>query len=103
MAVMVSVVIVNLVTIAADLKAGAAGIGLLAGVSSRWPILPLAAALTALLLAGKYGQVVQVLRFVLPGFLAFTVAAVLARTDWPQLLAGSLVPQGHRRQGDSRS
>ena len=90
---MVSVVIVNLVTIAADLKAGAAGIGLLAGVNSRWLILPLAVALTALLLAGKYGQLVQLLRFVLPGFLAFTVAAVLARPDWPQLLAGSLVPR----------
>ena len=97
---MVSVVIVNLVTIAADLKAGAAGIGLLTGVNARWLILPLAAALTTLLLAGKYGQVVQVLRFLLPGFLAFTAAAVLARPDWPQLLAGSLVPRLSLRPGE---
>jgi len=35
-ALLVSVVIVNAVTIAADLQAGAAGIGLLADVDSRW-------------------------------------------------------------------
>ena len=89
---LVSVVVVNVVTIAADLQAGSAGIGLLAGVSSRWLVLPLGAGLGALLLIGRYGQVVALLRWVLPGFLAFTAAAVLARPDWPQLLRASLVP-----------
>ncbi|MGH3397680.1 MAG: divalent metal cation transporter, partial [Streptosporangiaceae bacterium] len=42
---LVSVVVVNVVTIAADLQAGSAGIGLLAGVSSRWLVLPLGAGL----------------------------------------------------------
>jgi Mn2+/Fe2+ NRAMP family transporter len=68
---LVSVVVVNLVTIAADLQAGAAGIGLL---------------------AGKYGQVVGVLRYLMLGFLAFGAAAVLAHPDWPRLLQASLVP-----------
>jgi Mn2+/Fe2+ NRAMP family transporter len=89
---LVSVVVVNVVTIAADLEAGSAGIGLLAGVSSRWLVLPLGAGLGALLLIGRYGQVVTLLRWVLPGFLAFTAAAVLAHPDWPQLLRASLVP-----------
>jgi Mn2+/Fe2+ NRAMP family transporter len=89
---MASVVVVNVVTIAADVQAGAAGIGLLAGIGSRWIVLPLALGLVGVLLIGRYGQVVAVLRYLLLGFLAFTAAAVLARPDWPRLLQASLVP-----------
>jgi Mn2+/Fe2+ NRAMP family transporter len=89
---LVSVVIVNVVTIAADLQAGAAGVGLLAGVDPRWLVLPLGLALIALLIVGKYDELVAVLRYALLGFLAFGVAAVLARPDWSQLLRSSLVP-----------
>jgi Mn2+/Fe2+ NRAMP family transporter len=89
---LVSVVAVNLVTIAADQQAGAAGIGLLAGVDSRWLGAPLGAALAGLLLAGKYAQVVAVLRYLMLGFAAFGAAAVLAHPDWPRLLQASLVP-----------
>ncbi len=89
---LVSVVVVNLVTIAADLQAGAAGIGLLTGVDSRWLVAPLGAALVGLLLVGKYGQVVAVLRYLLLGFVAFGAAAVLAHPDWARLLKASLVP-----------
>jgi len=89
---LVSVVAVNLVTIAADLQAGAAGIGLLAGVDSRWLVAPLGAALAGLLLAGRYAQVVAVLRYLMLGFAAFGAAAVLAHPDWPRLLQASLVP-----------
>jgi len=87
-----SVVIVNLVTIAADLQAGAAGLGILTGHGAGWFVLPLGFALVALLLLGKYDEVVAVLRYVLIGFLAFGAAAVLARPDWPRLLRSSLVP-----------
>jgi len=89
---LVSIVAVNVVTIAADLQAGAAGIGLLAGVDPRWPVLPLGLALAGLLLLGKYDEVVAVLRYLLLGFLAFPGAAMLAHPDWPSLLKGSLVP-----------
>lgn len=89
---LLSVVLVNLVTIAADLQAGAAGIGLLAGIGSSWVVLPLGLALVALLLIGKYDELVAVLRFVLVGFLAFGAAAVAAHPDWLQVLKGSLVP-----------
>jgi Mn2+/Fe2+ NRAMP family transporter len=89
---MASVVVVNVVTIAADVQAGAAGIGLLVGIGSRWIVLPLALILVGVLLIGRYDQVVAVLRYLLLGFLAFTAAAVLARPDWPRLLQASLVP-----------
>ena len=89
---LVSVVVVNLVTIAADLQAGAAGIGLLVGVGSRWLVVPLGVAVAGLLLVGKYGQVVAVLRYLMLGFVAFGAAVVLAHPDWPRLLGASLVP-----------
>jgi Mn2+/Fe2+ NRAMP family transporter len=89
---LVSVVVVNVVTIAADLQAGASGLGLLAGVGSRWLVVPLGVALVALLLVGKYDEVVAVLRYLLLGFLAFGVAAFLAHPDWPRVFMSSLVP-----------
>jgi len=91
-ALLASVVVVNVVTIAADLQAGAAGIGLLAGIDARWLVVPLGLALVGLLLVGKYDEVVGVLRYVLVGFLAFGVAAFLAHPDWSQVLRYSLVP-----------
>ena len=89
---LVSVALVNVVTIAADLQAGAAGIGLLAGIDPRWLVVPLGLALVGLLMVGKYDEVVAVLRYVLLGFLAFGVAAVLARPDWSHVLRSSFVP-----------
>jgi Mn2+/Fe2+ NRAMP family transporter len=89
---LVSVVVVNLVTIAADLQAGAAGLGILVGVGSRWVILPLGLALVGLLLIGRYDEVVAVLRYALIGFLAFGAAAILARPDWFGVLKGTLLP-----------
>jgi Mn2+/Fe2+ NRAMP family transporter len=98
---MASVVVVNLVTIAADLQAGAAGIGLLAGVDSRWLGVPLGVVLVGLLLAGKYAQVVTVLRYLMLGFAAFGASAVLAHPDWPALLHASLVPELSLRSGEA--
>jgi Mn2+/Fe2+ NRAMP family transporter len=89
---LVSVVVVNVVTIAADVQAGAAGIGILAGVDSRWLVVPLGLALVGLLLVGKYDEVVGLLRYLLVGFLAFGAAAFLAHPDWSHLLRSSLVP-----------
>jgi Mn2+/Fe2+ NRAMP family transporter len=89
---LVSVVVVNVVTIAADLQAGAAGIGILLGINSPWLVLALGLALVGLLLVGKYDEVVAVLRYLLIGFLVFGVAAFLAHPDWSKVLRSSLVP-----------
>ena len=89
---LVSVVVVNVVTIAADLQAGAAGIGILAGVESRWLVLPLGLALVGLLLVGKYDEVIGVLRYLMLGFLAFGAVAFLSHPNWPLVLRSSLVP-----------
>jgi Mn2+/Fe2+ NRAMP family transporter len=92
MTLLVSVVLVNLVTIAADLQAGAAGIGLLAGIGAKWFVLPLGLVLVGLLLIGRYDEIVAILRYLLLGFLAFGAAAVLARPQWSQVLKGTFVP-----------
>ena len=64
----------------------------MAGVDSRWLVLPLGLALVGLLLVGRYGEVVGVLRYLLFGFLAFAGAAFLAHPDWSRLIRSSLVP-----------
>ena len=89
---LVSVVLVNLVTIAADLQAGAVGIGFLVGVNSSWIVVPLGLSLVGLLLIGKYDEIVAILRYLLLGFLAFGAAAVFAHPDWFQVLKGSFIP-----------
>ncbi|MBV9349952.1 MAG: divalent metal cation transporter, partial [Mycobacterium sp.] len=90
---LMSVLVVNMVTLVADLQAGAVGFGLLTGVDSRWLVAPLGLALVGLLLVGKYDEVVGVLRYLLLGFLAFAVAAVLAHPDWSRLAVSSLIPR----------
>ena len=89
---LVSVVVVNVVTIAADLQAGAAGMGVLTGMDARWIVAPLGLAALGLLVWGRYDEIVGVLRFALLGFLAFGVAAVAARPHWVEVLRASLVP-----------
>ncbi|MFU8874235.1 NRAMP family divalent metal transporter [Micromonospora sp. SL4-19] len=89
---LVSVLAVNVATIAADVGAGAAAIGLLVGVESRWLIPAFAAGVLALLLFGKYDEVERVLKVALLGLLAYGAAAVLARPDWLAVARGSLIP-----------
>ncbi|MFI9528566.1 NRAMP family divalent metal transporter [Micromonospora rosaria] len=89
---LISIVAVNIVTIAADVAAGAAAIGLLVGVESRWLIPAFAVAVLTLLLIGRYDEVEHVLKVVMLGLLAYAAAAVLAHPDWLAVARGSLVP-----------
>lgn len=89
---LVSILAVNVVTIAADVAAGAAAIGLLVGLDSRWLIPVFAAGVLTLLLFGKYDEVERVLKWVMLGLLAYLAAAVLARPDWTAVARASLIP-----------
>jgi Mn2+/Fe2+ NRAMP family transporter len=89
---LVSIVLVNLVTAAADLEAGAAALSLLTGLSWLWFVLPLTGLVVVLLLVGKYDEIERVLKYVLLCLLAYGVAAVLARPQWSAVARGSLVP-----------
>ncbi len=89
---LILVLIVNVITLAADLEGGAAAIGLLSGKPYQWFVIPLALAVAALLIWGSYTALERVLRYVLLIFLAYVVTAFLARPDWGQVLQATVVP-----------
>jgi Mn2+/Fe2+ NRAMP family transporter len=89
---MVLVLAVNLLTVGADLEAGAAALGLLTGLP--WPrfVLPLTLGFALLLVVGSYRLVARVLGAVLLVFVAYLAAAVLARPDWGEVVQHTVVP-----------
>ncbi|MGO9874811.1 MAG: NRAMP family divalent metal transporter [Acidimicrobiia bacterium] len=88
-----SVVGVTAITIAADLDAGAAAVGLLFGVDGRWFVVPVGIAALALLFLHNYDQVSRILRYLLVCMFAYGVAAVLAHPHWDAVARASVVPQ----------
>src|SRR5207244_4117801 len=60
-----SILAVTVITIAADLEAGAAALGLPTHLPSRWFVIPLAALVLGLLFVGSYDELQRVLRYVL--------------------------------------
>ena len=89
---LISIVAVNIVTIAADLEGGAAAAGLIFRQDWRWFVVPLSVVLLAGLLFVGYHVMQRALKYLLLCLLAYAVAAVLARPDWAAVAAGSLVP-----------
>lgn len=90
--VLVALLAVTIITLAADLEAGADSLHLLIGASYRWFIVPFAAVAGGLLIWGNYGWVERVLKYVLLVFLAYVVTAFIARPNWPQVLLHTFVP-----------
>lgn len=87
-----SVLVVCVVTAAADLQAAAAGLGLLTGVGAHWFVIPLAAVLFGLLAVGAYDEVQRVLKYVLLLLLAYVVTAFLAAPHWGAVARGTFTP-----------
>jgi Mn2+/Fe2+ NRAMP family transporter len=90
---LVSVLAVNLMTLGADLEAGAAALGLLLHRPQSWFVIPLAAALFLILLLDSYDDVERVLKYVILVFLAYVAAAFLARPSWGAVLSATVWPQ----------
>lgn len=93
-----SVVSVSVFTVAADLKAGAAALGLLAGIDLRWFIVPLAVVTLLLLSLRSAKRVRQILQAVAMVFLAYVISAFAAHPNWGTLLHHSLLPSWHWNQ-----
>jgi Mn2+/Fe2+ NRAMP family transporter len=89
---LISVVAVNIFTIAADLAAGGAALQLLTGVDWRWMVPSVAVVVLGLLLAGGFDEVQRVLQYIILVLLCFPVAAILARPQWGLVLHDSVVP-----------
>lgn len=89
---LISVLAVNVLTLAADLEGGSAALGLLTGLPYQWFIVPFAAAVGVFLVWGSYATLQRVLHYVLLIFGAYVVTAFLARPDWGDVLAHTVVP-----------
>jgi len=91
-AALAALLIVNLLTLAADLEGGGAALSLLTHVSYVWWLVPLGALTAVVLIFGKYAAIERVLRYVALLFLAYVGAAFLARPNWSAVLHDSFIP-----------
>ena len=87
-----SLVVVNVLTLVADLEGGAAAVGLLLGAPWRWFVVPLAAGVAAVLGLCDQAALRRVLSVASLLFVAYVPAAFLAHPAWGQVLLHSLVP-----------
>ena len=87
-----AILIVNVLTLAADLEGGAAALHVLTGVDYRWFVIPFAALVAALLVFAKYAGTQRWLRFIPIVFLAYIGAAFLAHPDWGAVARATVVP-----------
>ncbi|MEO9262760.1 MAG: divalent metal cation transporter, partial [Candidatus Baltobacteraceae bacterium] len=85
---LVCIMSVNIITYAADLVAGGAALNLLTGLDFRWFLVPVSLAVGFLLALGTMEKIRRVL-IVLPlAFVAYIVAAFLARPNWHDVVRG---------------
>lgn len=87
-----ALLLVNILTLAADLEGGGAALQLLTPVGYRFWVLPLGIATVAVLVFGRYRTIERVLRYLALLFLTYVGAAFLAHPDWGAVLRGSFIP-----------
>jgi Mn2+/Fe2+ NRAMP family transporter len=87
-----SLLIVNILTLTADLEGGGAALALLTHVEYQWWLIPLGALTVAGLILGSYKGIERVLRYVALLFLTYVGAAILAHPNWGQVLHDSFIP-----------
>lgn len=87
-----AVLAVNLMTLTADLEAGAESLKLLTGASREYFVLPFAGAVAWLLLSRSYLRVERFLSFLPFIFICYGISAVLAKPDWMMLARSLVIP-----------
>jgi Mn2+/Fe2+ NRAMP family transporter len=92
LAALASLLVVNILTLAADLEGGGAALALLTHVQYQWWLVPFGAAAVIVLILGKNDSIQRLLRYVALLFLTYVGAAILAHPDWRAVAAGSFVP-----------
>lgn len=86
------VIAVNIVTLAADLEAGAESLTMLFGLPRALFVLPFALAVAWLLLTNSYARIERVLSFLPLIFVCYGISAVLARPNWGEVIRALVVP-----------
>jgi Mn2+/Fe2+ NRAMP family transporter len=89
---MLSVLIVNVLTLGADLEGGGAALQLLTGVTYRAWIAPMAIVVMLMLVFGSYKRIERVLIIIPLIFLSYIAAAIAVHPDWKQVVLHSLIP-----------
>ncbi len=87
-----SIVVVTVLTLAADLEAGAAAVALLTGLPEGWLVVPLALVLLAFLALGSFAGIQRILKYLALALLAYVASALLTHVDWGQVLHHSFIP-----------
>jgi Mn2+/Fe2+ NRAMP family transporter len=87
-----SLLIVNVLTLAADLEGGGAALGILTRTDYRWWVAPLGAGTVLVLVYGNYRTIERVLRYIALLFLTYVGAAFLAHPDWGAVMRDSFIP-----------
>lgn len=87
-----ALLVVNVLTLAADLEGGSAAVEMLTGIAYRWWVAPLGVLTVVVLVFGNYRTIERVLRYLALLFLTYVGAAFLARPDWGAVLHASFVP-----------
>jgi Mn2+/Fe2+ NRAMP family transporter len=89
---LVAVLSVNVMTLTADLEAGAESLKLLSGVSREYFVLPFAIGVGWLMVSQSYLRVERFLSYLPFIFACYGISAILARPDWHALLHALIVP-----------
>ncbi len=90
---LVSVLIVNLMTLAADLEGGGAALSMLIHIDYHLFVVPLGVGSGFMLIFGNYKKIQRVLIYLPLVFLSYVAAAFLARPQWRDVFRNSLIPQ----------
>ncbi|GAC1537538.1 MAG: divalent metal cation transporter [Candidatus Velthaea sp.] len=92
LAALCALLVVNILTLAADLEGGGAALQLLTGLDYRWWLLPLGALTVGVLTFGNYRSIERILRYLALLFLTYVGSAFLAHPDWGAVFRGSFIP-----------
>lgn len=87
-----SILVVTILTLAADLEAGAAAAGLLLHMSWRPLVAPVGIVVLAILLLGTFDELQKVLKYVVLVLLAYVASALVAHVDWTSIARHTFVP-----------
>jgi Mn2+/Fe2+ NRAMP family transporter len=87
-----AVAAVNVMTLAADVKAGSEALALLTHAPAGIFVIPFVTVVGYLLVSHSYSRIERYLSLLPIAFLCYAVSAILARFDVPELLQGIFVP-----------
>jgi Mn2+/Fe2+ NRAMP family transporter len=89
----VAIVSISLVTLGADVQAGAEALTLLCGIPFAYFVLPLVAIIAWMLATKSYLKVERILAWFTLIFLCYVASAIYARPDWGAVLRSIFVPR----------